>query len=57
LPMRFANTIFTKPITSNAFLNKRIALFDHAYDYGSTQRQSMLTTVEFKKNCATIDWN
>jgi len=55
--MRFSNTVFTGLIPSNAILNKKIALFDNVSDYGSTQTQSMLTTVEFKKKCAVIAWN
>jgi hypothetical protein len=55
--MRFANTVITILIPPNTILNQKIALFDNVADYGSTQTQSMLTTVEFKKKCAVIDWN
>jgi hypothetical protein len=42
---------------SNVILNKKVALVGNVSDCGSTQTQAMLTTVEFKKNCAAIDWN
>ena len=56
-PVRFANTLFTILIPPKTILNKKIALFDNVSDYGSTQTLSTLTTVEFKKKCALIDWN
>jgi len=56
-PVRFGNIIFTVLIPSNVIFNKKIALFFNVSDYGSTQTQSMLTTVEIEKNFAATDWN